>query len=136
MRLSKQTTDSVRILVVCARAYEDGVALKVASIAEQVSLSRQNALKLVNALIHIGYLEGTRGRNGGVRLTAAPSTIVLGGAVRQLEKRLTLEPVGGAAEEIGLRDMYDDAMTAFTEVLDMHTLAELAGIAPGPRERR
>jgi len=124
MWLSKQTSDSVKILVVCARA-EDGDLIRVGEAAELIGVTRQNGLKLVNALVALGFLETVRGRSGGIRLALDASDIPLGRAILQIERYLSQrsELEAGLSQ---LNALFDSAVQAFADSLDQHSLAELA----------
>ena len=120
MKLSKQTTDAVEILVYCVNPETDLV--KVGDIAEELGLSRQMALKLSYVLGQAGFVETVRGPKGGIRLTKASREARLGEIVRALE----LAPLGRSAESSLFEGYIDDAFEAFLSVLDQHTLADLA----------
>jgi len=124
MWLSKQTSDAVQILVACARA-DDANFVRVADAAEKIGISRQSGLKLVNALVSLGFLEAMRGRNGGVRLTLNASDIPLGRTVLQIERFLS-QRTDVKSGDSALEDLFDGGVQAFADCLDQHSLAELA----------
>lgn len=131
MRLSKQTSDAVKVLVLCARNAD--TLVKVASVADQIAVTKPLGLKLVNILARLGYLETVRGPNGGVRLARDPETLTLGEVVRDLEafsmheSPMDPDPDSAAAlNRSGLQEYVDDAFRAFLAVLDQQTIAALA----------
>ncbi|MGF1648967.1 MAG: RrF2 family transcriptional regulator [Hyphomicrobiaceae bacterium] len=130
MRLSKQTTDAVRILVYCTR--ERHGLTKVASVAEVTELPRPLALKLVNILSRLGLLETVRGPRGGIRLACNPAEVTLGALVRQLEAFQGPQDGKDGVGEDGLSSFVDDAFEAFLSVLDRHTLADMASRNTSP----
>jgi Rrf2 family protein len=122
MKLSKQTSDAVEILVFCLRP--DDELLKVGRIAEELGLTKQMALKLAHVLNQAGFLEAVRGPKGGIRLTDAARSAKLGEIVRALE---LLPTERGKSDSGSLFGGYiDEAFEAFLSVLDQHTLADLA----------
>lgn len=131
MRLSKQTSDAVKVLVLCAR--DTNRFVKVAEVAEQVQVTKPLGLKLVNLLARLGYLETVRGPNGGVRLARDPETLTLGEVVRDLEA-FGMRDTGDQAHTdrthgdpaTGLQGYVDDAFRAFLAVLDQQTIGALA----------
>lgn len=136
MKLSKQTTDAIEILVSCVRSNDN--LLKVGDVAVELGLSKQMALKLAYILNQAGFLEAVRGPKGGIRLTSAARNAKLGEIVRELE----LQPFSGNGGGDSLFGGYvDEAFEAFLSVLDQHTLADLAARADSrspklPAEKR
>ena len=125
MRLSKQTSDAVKVLVCCHRSAAK--LTKIAIIAEELGLTKQMALKLSNILAQAGFLDTVRGPNGGVRLSQSAHPSTLGQIVRKIETR----PGGNTKNLQGspLEAYLDEAFEAFLHVLDQHTLANLAANA-------
>lgn len=127
MRLTKQTGHAIRILIDCARA--GGQLVKVAGIAGRLEITPQNAFKIVHRLSRAGLVEAVRGRSGGVRLAAAADTMRLGAVVRMMEStHVTVEgeTAFGQARPAAINIILDEALEAFIEVLDQHTLADMA----------
>lgn len=122
MKLSKQTSDAIQILTYCHR--QDGRLVKVAEVADTLGLKKQMALKLANILAQAGFVETVRGPSGGIRLSEATRAATLGHIVRTLEAQPTSRADyndGGA-----LDSFVDEAFEAFLQVLDRHSLAEMA----------
>ncbi|MGL4397801.1 MAG: RrF2 family transcriptional regulator [Hyphomicrobium sp.] len=130
MRLTKQTVHAIRILSECARA-ADGLT-KIADLATRLDITKQNVFKIAHLLNKGGFLTGVRGPSGGVRLAIAPRDIRIGDVVRVIENP-RMAPSDGrrrkAAKAGVIEGLFDDALTAFIDVLDQHTIAELS--APG-----
>lgn len=120
MRISKQTSDAVEILIHCVRL--DDQLLKVGDIAAELGLSKQMALKLSYILSQSGFLETVRGPRGGIRLTPLARDARLGEIVRALE----LQPLSGVGTTTLFEGYIDEAFEAFLSVLDQHTLTDLA----------
>jgi len=130
MRLTKQTSHAIRILIHCAHAR--GELVKVADIAEDLGLTQQNVFKIVHILTRAKFLQAVRGRYGGVRLAREPSAIRIGDVVRATE--VTHVVIEGEPPAKGRRGktqpisrVLDDALEAFISVLDQHTLEDMAG---------
>jgi len=129
MRLTRQTSHAIRILIHCARA--PGELVKVAEIAGRLDLTKHNVFKIVHLLTRAGFLEAVRGRYGGVRLARGPAEIRVGDVVRATE--VTHVAIGepkrssaGRAQPIS--SVFDNALEAFISVLDQHTLEEMARV--------
>lgn len=127
MRLTKSTSHAIRILIDCARA-TDGL-IKVASLSERLEITPQNVFKIVNLLTKAGLIEAVRGRNGGVRLGRPANQIRIGDVVRATEvTHVEIEEgaPAGARSGHGVNRILDSALGAFIEVLDQHTIADMA----------
>lgn len=128
MRLTKSTSHAIRILIDCARA--DARLVKVAELSERLQITQQNVFKIVNLLARARLIEAVRGRNGGVRLARPASAIRIGDVVRATEvTHVEIEDgtVGRRPRRShGVNQILDDALGAFIDVLDQHTLADMA----------
>ncbi len=122
MKLSKQTSDAVNILIYCKQS--DGELVKIGHIAEELELTKQMALKLSNRLSRAELLATFRGPKGGVQLSELAKTLPLGKIVRRLEAVLHGSENGLQANPFDV--YFDEAFEAFLDVLDQHTLADLA----------
>jgi Rrf2 family nitric oxide-sensitive transcriptional repressor len=130
MRLTKSTSHAIRILIECARAPDRLV--KVAELSQRLQITQQNVFKIVNLLTRAGLIEAMRGRHGGVRLARAPDSIRIGDVVRATEiTHVEIEEAADRQPARGHRvnQILDDALGAFIDVLDKHTLADMAKTA-------
>lgn len=122
MKLSKQVSDAIRILVVCHRA--NGKLVKVGDVADELDLTKQIALKTANVVAQAGFLDTVRGPSGGIRLSERAQTATVGSIVRALE---TMPSIHGKRAKSADFDVFlEDAFAAFLDVLDQHSLADLA----------
>ncbi len=134
MRLTKQTGYALRILLHCALAPERSVT--VAEIARTQRITEHNVFKIVPMLVEGGFLETTRGRGGGIRLARDPDDIRIGEVVRVTEEtHIEAECFGGGADCVirpvaPINRILDEALAAFIEVLDQHTLRDLVTARP------
>jgi Rrf2 family protein len=114
----------------------------VAELSERLQITQQNVFKIVNLLARAGLIEAMRGRNGGVRLGRAPGAIRIGDVVRSTEVTHVEidDDVADRKQGRGRRvnQILDEALSAFIDVLDQHTLADMAKGLPGagPHPRR
>ena len=130
MRLTKQTSHAIRILIDCARVVDRPI--KVAEIAQRLDITQQNVFKIVHVLSRAGFVKAARGRNGGVRLARAADDIRIGDVVRATEVT-HIEVENGAAgskrsgiQSLPINTVLDVALEAFITVLDQHTVAGMA----------
>ena len=140
MRLTKSTSHAIRILIDCARAGDR--LIKVAELSQRLEITQQNVFKIVNLLARAGLIEAVRGRNGGVRLARPAAAIRIGDVVRATEVTHVEIEDGTAGRRRkrahGVNQILDDALGAFIDVLDQHTLADMASGQPAepPAPRR
>lgn len=130
MKLTKQTSDAVKILVFC---HNHGDSLiKVADMAEELGLRKQMALKICTLLRQEGFLDTVRGPKGGIRLSQQAQTSTLGTIVRRLESS---SQANAESDGTHLDVCFDEAMEAFFTVLDGHLLGEIAAAKPKPAKK-
>ena len=138
MRLTKSTSHAIRILIDCARAGDR--LIKVAELSQRLEITQQNVFKIVNLLARAGLIEAVRGRNGGVRLARPAASIRIGDVVRATEVTHVEIEDGTAGRRRkrahGVNQILDDALGAFIDVLDQHTLADMASGQPAEPPRR
>jgi Rrf2 family protein len=140
MRLTKSTSHAIRILIECARA--DGRLVKVAELSDRLQITQQNVFKIVNLLARAHLIEAMRGRNGGVRLARPPTDIRIGDVVRATEVTHVEIDDDAVDRKAGrgrrVNQILDEALSAFIDVLDQHTVADMAKGLPGagPQPRR
>ena len=130
MRLTKQSSHAIRILIDCALA--EGQLVKVADVSARLDITKQNVFKIVHLLSRAGFVAAVRGPSGGVQLAHPPHEIRIGDVVRAMEvtsMQVEGESLNGDAAEGGaIANLFDDALSAFVSVLDQHSLAGLAGL--------
>jgi len=124
MRLSQQTKNAVSVLAFFARTPEK--TYTVSEVAAGCDITEYNAFKLVPLLVRTGFLNTTRGRNGGVCLARPAEEMSIGSVVRATEDRLQDAGDKSPKKNLTFDDMVDDAFLAFIEILDRSTIAELA----------
>lgn len=133
MRLSKQTTDAVKVLVHLARHAE--MTMSVPELAKACEMTEPITFKLVPLLVREGFARTDRGRAGGVALKRPAETISLGEVVRALEKGPLEAKKSEVFETPELPSIVDDAFDGFLDILDQHSVADLAkkgGVADTP----
>jgi Rrf2 family nitric oxide-sensitive transcriptional repressor len=130
MQLNAFTDYALRVLIYAAARPESRCL--TADVATAFGISRHHMVKVVNELQHLGYLDTTRGRDGGFALATPPHRIGVGEVVRRTEGTMTLVecfdrdtntcPLTRAC---GLKGVVSEAFDAFLAVLDRYTLADL-----------
>ncbi|MEM1286754.1 MAG: Rrf2 family transcriptional regulator [Pseudomonadota bacterium] len=134
MRLSKQTTYAIRILIDCAQARPG--AVRSSEIAARQKISEYNIQKLVAQLAGEGILATSRGRGGGIKLALEPEEINLGQLLRITEPTRIVVDCYGAPVDCVVRQItpvnriFAAAYEGFVEVLDRYTLSDLLKSQP------
>lgn len=132
MQLTKWTDYSLRVLLHCAAHARRAAPVRIADIQQMHGISRSHLTKVVMALAAAGYLETTRGRGGGLRLSRPAQEIGVGEVVRLTETDFTMlecfDPAINTCRIAGhcrLQGVLDTALARFFDVLDGVTLADL-----------
>jgi Rrf2 family nitric oxide-sensitive transcriptional repressor len=120
-----------------------GESFSLSEVAEAYDISRHHLVKVVNYLAKLGYLETRRGRGGGIALGMKPEDIRIGMVVRRTEdspfivecfdKQHNTCPINGSCR---LKGALAQAVNAFYETLDRHTLRDLVAGVDGTRLNR
>ncbi len=140
MQLSKFSDYSLRVLIYLG-AKKEGLST-IEEIAERYDISKEHLRKIVHNLTTTGVVEGKRGRGGGLRLAKAPEEINVGEILRQTEESYLLvecfAPANNGCQIAGacrLAWILHEALTAFLEVLDRYTLADILSVGQPLMER-
>ncbi len=138
MRLTIFTDYTLRVLTYLGVHQHEDRLVTISDVATAYGISENHLMKIVHHLAKQGYVETTRGKGGGMRLARAPEQINLGDVVRGAEEDLAIVecfqknntacPIGSAC---ALAEILGQAMRAFFDKLDAHTLADLLE----PREK-
>lgn len=130
MQLTYFTDYALRVLIYAA--VRPGSRCLTSDVATAFGMSRHHVVKVVNELRHLGYIDTTRGRDGGFALARQPDRIRIGEVVRRTEGSMALVecfnrdtntcPLSPAC---GLKGVLREAFDAFLAVLDRATLADL-----------
>lgn len=130
MRLTVYTDYALRLLMYLA-VKDDGLAT-IAEVAVSYGISKNHLMKVAHQLGQAGYVETVRGRGGGLRLARPVEAVNLGDVVRRTEPDMAvvacLNPVDAPCAIKSccvLRRALAQAGTAFLEVLDGYSLADL-----------
>lgn len=136
MRLTRHSDNALRALIFLAAHPEK--PSRITDIARRMGMSEAHVAKVIARLAQLGYVQTLRGRIGGVQLARPAAEIVVGDVVRSTEDNLTLVecfdpstnqcPIAPACD---LARALDKALSAFFDVLDAYTLADLSA---RPRE--
>ncbi|MGF6757897.1 RrF2 family transcriptional regulator [Paraburkholderia sp. GAS42] len=138
MRLTDYTDYSVRVMLYLA-VRRDGLST-IQDISDAYGISKNHLMKVVQRLGELGWIETTRGRNGGLRLVERSESLTIGQIVRATEHDFALVACFAAGQhagrdgkpccviqsQCGLKGVLEAARDAFFAELDRHTIGELA----------
>jgi len=128
MRLSRFTDIGLRALMYVGA---HGRRVSSAEIAEAFGISRDHVTKSLQALVGLGAMESTPGRNGGYSVSGDLGRLRLGEVVRKLEPRVEMAECIGAESECPLTSTCElstalgRAQRSFFDALDEYTVADL-----------
>ena len=141
MRLTKWTDYTLRVLLHCAATQNRETPVTISEIAERHEIPRSHLMKIVMTLSSLGWIESSRGRAGGIRLSVAPEKIKIGDVVRQTETDFHIvecfDEASNACKLIGrckLKSVLKRASDSFLHELDQVTLADMLPSRPTPVE--
>ena len=133
MHITLHTDYALRVLIYLAS--NDERLPTIQEISERFDISRSHLMKVVNQLIRNGFVEGIRGKGGGLRLARPPAGIGIGDVVRKMETDLSLVECFTDTSRClltascRLKGVLNTALEAFFASLDQVTLAEVLGPA-------
>ncbi|HRF05960.1 Rrf2 family transcriptional regulator [Accumulibacter sp.] len=131
MHITQHTDYALRALIFLGTNEDRLVTIQ--EIADRFSVSRNHLMKVVSGLIRGGFVEGLRGKGGGLRLARPAATIVVGHVVRHMESGMELVECFGPNcacildPDCQLKLALSNALAAFLKVLDGVTLVDLLG---------
>ena len=136
MRLTRFSDIGLRVLIYLERAGERTQPVTVAEIGKQFDIPLNHLVKVVGQLAKLGWVQATRGRNGGLRLAANPATLTIGQVLRKLEgdedELIDCEGSNCALKmDCQLRGMLRAGMRAFYAAMDGYTLANVTSGGAG-----
>ena len=125
MRLTLYTDYAMRVLLYLGAQPEK--VCSISEIARAYGISQNHLMKVAHDLGKAGYVEGVRGRSGGIRLARPADEINVGAVVRETEEGFDLVDCGSCiiSPACGLNGVLGEALAAFMAVLDRYTLADL-----------
>ncbi|MFZ2854904.1 MAG: Rrf2 family transcriptional regulator [Rhodocyclaceae bacterium] len=131
MHITQHTDYALRVLIYLG-TNEDRL-VTILEISDRFAVSRSHLMKVVNQLIRSGFVEGVRGKGGGLRLARAPAEIGVGDVVRRMERGMEIVECFGSGcscildPSCKLKAALGNALDAFLKVLDAISLADLLG---------
>ncbi len=88
MNITRFTDYALRVLIYLGVNQQETVTIK--QVADSYNISKNHLMKVVQELSLQGFVEATRGKNGGIKLNHPPELINIGNLVRVFEQNSTL----------------------------------------------
>jgi Rrf2 family transcriptional regulator, nitric oxide-sensitive transcriptional repressor len=130
MQLSLHADYALRVLVYLGTHPDRVITTK--EISDSYGISKNHLVRVIHTLAKSELVRIQPGRTGGIRLARDPGAIRLGDVVRQAEPNMRLVecftpstntcPIAAAC---ALKGMLNDALSAFLEDLNRHTLEDV-----------
>lgn len=137
MRLTTYTDYALRTLIYLATHRERLATIQ--DIADTHGIAKNHLTKVVHQLGILGYVESSRGRNGGLRLGREPAQINIGALVRSTEPDFYMAECFDPKKNFcilssacRLKGVLHNATAAYLAVLDGVTLESLVKQDSGP----
>lgn len=129
MQLTQFTDYSLRALIYITLRKE---SCTIKDITEAYGISNNHTVKIIHNLAKLGLIKTIRGKNGGILMASRPETINLGQLIVQLEPHFDLVSCFNKAKTncciapvCKLKGILHEAQTAFMDVLQRYTLADV-----------
>lgn len=128
MYLTRHADYTMRLLI--HLAVQPDATATIQEIADRFAISRNHLMKVANRTTRAGYVEGVRGRAGGLKLARRPSEINIGEVFRTIEDWNVVECFQRSANPCritrgcGLAPILKEAVEAFLAVLDHYSLED------------
>ncbi len=125
MRLTNYSDYALRSLIYLATKPEPHLLANISDIANSYHISRSHLTKIIHQLGQLGYIDSVRGKNGGIRLACAPKDINLSLTLIDEEASAGVKSGCIISPVCQLKQVFFEALTAFINVLERYTLADI-----------
>ncbi|MCC8418543.1 MAG: Rrf2 family transcriptional regulator [Rickettsia endosymbiont of Glossina mortisans submortisans] len=88
MQLTSFTDYGLRSLIYLASKPERVCSVK--EISEYYNISLNHLVKVIHRLAQLGYINGSKGKGGGIKLASSPSSMKLGDIIEKLEPNMDI----------------------------------------------
>lgn len=128
MQLTKHTDYAFRVLIYLAMQPDNQLAT-IQEIATYFDISRSHMMKIVQKLVNAGFVDSTRGKQGGIKLGQATQEINLRTIIDLMEA--TLKPVDCTSQPCrlnpgcSLKTILFTGQQQYMDYIGQYTLADL-----------
>ncbi|MBL0372249.1 Rrf2 family transcriptional regulator [Rhizobium sp. KVB221] len=129
MQLTTFTDYGLRMLMYLAAQPEQQCSVR--EVADHYGISRNHLVKVAHRLSQLGFIDSTKGRGGGIRLSGEPASMRLGDIVLKLEPNMHIVECFDKSTNCcaitaicKAKDFFRQANQAFIDVLNKYTLSD------------
>jgi Rrf2 family nitric oxide-sensitive transcriptional repressor len=130
MRITRFSDIGLRILIYLTQDRAGSAPVTAGEIATQFDVPLNHLVKVAAQLARAGWIDATRGRNGGLVLRADAKQLRIGTVLRELEGDAELVDCEGLDCQLKrsciLRGALAAGLRAFYDAMDAYTLADIA----------
>ncbi|WP_016955909.1 RrF2 family transcriptional regulator [Catenovulum sp. SX2] len=134
MQLTRFTDYALRTLIFLAEK-PAGFKMSLGQLASFFDMNLNHLQKVSQKLVQLGYIESSRGKQGGISLAVDSTKLTIADVVRNIEPELYAVDCEGTECPIrtscNLRGVFATATNAFMAELEAKTLADVAYKGPG-----
>ena len=129
MHITQHTDYALRVLIYLAA--NTARLVTIAEVSQRFDISRSHLMKVANQLVREGFVDGLRGKGGGLRLARPAAQIGIGAVVRRMERGMELVECFGhdsnclLTSNCKLKGVLATALEAFLQSLDRVSFAEV-----------
>lgn len=129
MHITQHTDYALRVLIYLAANTDRLVT--IAEVSQRFDISRSHLMKVANQLVREGFVDGLRGKGGGLRLARPAEQIAVGAVVRRMERGMELVECFGhdsnclLTSNCKLKGVLGTALEAFLKSLDRVSVADV-----------
>ncbi len=128
MKLNLFTDIALKSLIVLQK--DSDRLFKIDEVAELISAPRNHLIKVINFMVHKGWISSMRGRNGGISYNLSSDDLKLGEVISLLEKDEKEELLNCRVCKMNtncqLRGMLGNAKKIFYDSLNQYTIKDIA----------
>ncbi|NQT95035.1 MAG: Rrf2 family transcriptional regulator [Candidatus Omnitrophica bacterium] len=134
MRVSARCDYACKALLELSLHWPNEEPLQIHTISDRQNIPLNYLIQILIQLKRVGFVESSRGKEGGYKLAKLPGQISLGEVIRQITGRLL--PLAEAAKGNGsvFSDIWSELEDVMTGMLDKITFEDISNKAKGTKK--
>lgn len=137
MHITQFSDIGLRVLLYLASSGERTQPVTMGEVAIQFDIPANHLMKVTAHLSRAGWIDGTRGRKGGIRLAAAADQLRIGDVLRELEGETELVDCETRSCQLKsgclLREALNAGRKAFYDTMNQYSIADMTKGRGGER---
>lgn len=135
MHITQFSDIGLRVLLYLSRSGERAQPVTMGEIAAQFDIPANHLVKVAAQLSRAGWVNGTRGRKGGIRLAVAADKLRIGDVLRELEGETEFVDCDTRSCQLKsscmLREALNAGRTAFYDTMNRYRLSDMTESGAG-----